>query len=295
MTDDDRALVDRFLDMMAAEAGASRHTLAAYRNDLERAAEALGGRLGEAPTDQVARLGERWAGLAPSTVARRSAALRRFFGFLVDEGLRRDDPSGALPRPRFERPLPRILDEQDVARLFAEAENRAASGESAAVRNLALLELLYGSGLRASELVTLPRGALRKGQPFLILRGKGAKERLVPISSRAEQAVEQWLEHVPSDSLWLFPGGKSHLSRVRLFQIVRQLAADAGIAPERISPHVLRHAFATHLLSGGADLRVLQTLLGHADIATTQIYTHVDSARLVELVNSRHPLATRGR
>jgi integrase/recombinase XerD len=295
VTDDDRALVDRFLDMMAAEAGASRHTLAAYRNDLERAADALGGLLGQAPADRVARLGECWADLAPSTVARRSAALRRFFGFLVDEGLRSDDPSAALPRPRFERPLPRILDEQDVARLFAEAEARAASGEMAAVRNLALLELLYGSGLRASELVTLPRGALRKGQPFLILRGKGAKERLVPISSRAEAAVEQWLEHVPRDSLWLFPGGKSHLSRVRLFQLVRQMAADAGIAPERISPHVLRHAFATHLLSGGADLRVLQSLLGHADIATTQIYTHVDSARLVELVNSRHPLATRGR
>jgi integrase/recombinase XerD len=295
VTDDDRALVDRFLDMMAAEAGASRHTLAAYRNDLERAAEALGGLLGQAPADRVGRLGECWTDLAPSTVARRSAALRRFFGFLVDEGLRPDDPSAALPRPRFERPLPRILDEKDVARMFAEAEARAASGEMAAVRNLALLELLYGSGLRASELVTLPRGALRKGQPFLILRGKGAKERLVPISSRAEAAVEQWLEHVPSDSLWLFPGGRSHLSRVRLFPIVRQLAADAGIAPERISPHVLRHAFATHLLSGGADLRVLQSLLGHADIATTQIYTHVDSARLVELVNSRHPLATRGR
>jgi integrase/recombinase XerD len=295
VTDDDRALVDRFLDMMAAEAGASRHTLAAYRSDLERAAAALDGPLGNAPADRVARLGERWADLAPSTVARRSAALRRFFGFLVDEGLRPDDPSAALPRPRFERPLPRILDEQDVARLFAEAEDRAASGEAAAVRNLALLELLYGSGLRASELVTLPRGALRKGQPFLILRGKGAKERLVPISSRAEAAVEQWIEHVPKDSLWLFPGGKQHLSRVRLFQIVRQMAADAAIAPDRISPHVLRHAFATHLLSGGADLRVLQSLLGHADIATTQIYTHVDSARLVELVNSRHPLATRGR
>ncbi|HEX6741634.1 MAG TPA: tyrosine-type recombinase/integrase, partial [Sphingomicrobium sp.] len=245
--------------------------------------------------DSIARLGERWADLASSTVARRSAALRRFFGFLVDEGLRGDDPSAVLPRPRFERPLPRILDEQDVARLFAEAEGRAASGEGAAVRNLALLELLYGSGLRASELVTLPRGALRKGQPFLILRGKGNKERLVPISSRAEAAVERWLEHVPAKSLWLFPSGRKHLSRVRLFQIVRQLAADAGIAPQRVSPHVLRHAFATHLLSGGADLRVLQSLLGHADIATTQIYTHVDSARLVELVNTRHPLATRSR
>jgi integrase/recombinase XerD len=191
--------------------------------------------------------------------------------------------------------LPRILDEGEISRMFEAAEDRAASGEPIASRNLAVLELLYGSGLRASELVGLSRGAVRSGQPFLILRGKGSKERLVPISSRAETAVGQWLQHVPSDSLWLFPSGKSHLSRVRLFQIVRQMAADAGIAPDRVSPHVLRHAFATHLLSGGADLRVLQSLLGHADIATTQIYTHVDSARLVELVNARHPLATRSR
>jgi integrase/recombinase XerD len=290
---DDRALVDRFLDMMAAEAGASNHTLAAYRNDLERAAEGLGGRLGNARSDDVATLGEQWRDLAPSTVARRSAALRRFFGFLVDEGLRGDDPSAALPSPRFERPLPRILDAPEVEAMFRQAEDRAASEEPAAVRNLALLELLYGSGLRATELVSLPRGALRKGQPFLIVRGKGSKERLVPISSRAEAAVARWLEHVARDALWLFPSGKKHLSRVRLFQIVRHMAADAGIAPERVSPHVLRHAFATHLLSGGADLRVLQSLLGHADIATTQIYTHVDSARLIELVNTRHPLADR--
>jgi integrase/recombinase XerD len=291
---DDRALVDRFLDMMAAEAGASRHTLAAYRNDLERAAECLATISGAASAD-VARLGEQWAELAPSTVARRSAALRRFFGFLVDDGLRRDDPSEALPRPRFERPLPRILESEEVERMFTAAEERAASGEVAALRNLALLELLYGSGLRASELVSLPRAAVRAGQPFLMIRGKGAKERLVPISSRAEAAVAKWIEVAPGGTLWLFPSGKSHLSRVRLFQIVRVMAADAGIAPERVSPHVLRHAFATHLLSGGADLRVLQSLLGHADIATTQIYTHVDSARLVELVNSKHPLATRGR
>lgn len=295
MSADDRALVDRFLDMMAAEAGASPNTLAAYRNDLERSRDSLRGDLGNADADLVSTLGEQWRDLAPSTVARRSAALRRFFGFLVDEGYRKDDPSSALPRPRFERPLPRILDSDEVSRMFSESEDRAASGSAIAVRNLALLELLYGSGLRASELVTLPRNSLRKGQPFLILRGKGAKERLVPISSRAEAAVDRWLEHVETKSLWLFPSGKSHLSRVRLFQIVRQMAADAGISPERVSPHVLRHAFATHLLSGGADLRVLQSLLGHADIATTQIYTHVDSARLVELVNSRHPLATRSR
>ena len=294
MTADDQALVDRFLDMLAAEAGASKHTLTAYRNDLERAAESAGS-LAVASADDLSRLGSRWAELAPSTVARRSAALRRFFGFLVDEGLRDDDPSGALPRPRLERPLPRILDEEEVRRMFEAAEDRAASGEAAAVRNLALIELLYGSGLRASELVSLPRGAVRPKQPFLMVFGKGSKERLVPISSRAEAAVQAWLEHVPSGTAWLFPSGKAHLSRVRLFQIVRQMAADAGISPERVSPHVLRHAFATHLLSGGADLRVLQSLLGHADIATTQIYTHVDSARLVELVNARHPLATRGR
>jgi len=294
VTPDDQALVDRFLDMMAAEAGASRHTLAAYYNDLERAGEAVAS-LGTASTDELSRLGTMWSALAPSTVARRSAALRRFFGFLVDEGLRKDDPSAALPRPRLERPLPRILDEAEIQRMFEAAEDRASSGEGTAVRNLALLELLYGSGLRASELVGLPRGSVRPGQPFLMVRGKGDKERLVPISTRADAAVRVWLEQVTSDSLWLFPSGKKHLSRVRLFQIVRTMAADAGLAPERVSPHVLRHAFATHLLSGGADLRVLQSLLGHADIATTQIYTHVDSARLVELVNARHPLATRNR
>ena len=294
MTPDDRALVDRFLDMMAAEAGSSRHTLAAYRNDLERSAESVGS-LGEASAEDLSRLGAAWAELSPATVARRSASLRRFFGFLVDDGLRKDDPSATLPRPRLERPLPRILETSEVERMFEAAEERAASGEPAAVRNLALLELLYGSGLRATELVSLPRGAVRSGQPFLMVRGKGSKERLVPISARAGAAVGRWLELVPGDTLWLFPSGKTHLSRVRLFQIVRAMAADAGIAPERVSPHVLRHAFATHLLSGGADLRVLQSLLGHADIATTQIYTHVDSARLVELVNSRHPLATRSR
>lgn len=294
MTPDDRALVDRFLDMMAAEAGSSRHTLAAYRNDLERAADSLSS-LGQASSDDLSRLGAAWANLAPATVARRSASLRRFYGFLADDGLRTDDPSATLPRPRFERPLPRILDSSEVQRMFEAAEERAASGESAAVRNLSLLELLYGSGLRATELVSLPRGAVRPGQPFLMVRGKGSKERLVPISSRAESAVGAWMDLIPGDTLWLFPSGKTHLSRVRLFQVVRAMAADAGISPERVSPHVLRHAFATHLLSGGADLRVLQSLLGHADIATTQIYTHVDSARLVELVNSRHPLATRGR
>jgi integrase/recombinase XerD len=295
VTDDDRALVDRFLEMMAAEAGASRNTLAAYRSDLTAAAADLGGVLSEATSEALTGLGAVWADYSSATVARRSAALRRFYGFLLDDGLRADDPSAALPRPALERPLPRILDEGEVEAIFREVEDRAASGLPLGLRNLALLELLYGSGLRASELVSLPRRALRPGQPFLILKGKGDKERLVPISSRAETAVEKWLAHVPAASPWLFPSGKGHLSRMRLFQLVREMAGLAGIAPDRVSPHVLRHAFATHLLSGGADLRVLQSLLGHADIATTQIYTHVDSARLVELVNARHPLADRDR
>ncbi|MFL6738502.1 MAG: tyrosine recombinase [Sphingomicrobium sp.] len=291
MSPEDRALVDRFCDMMAAEIGASRNTLLAYRRDLAAAAETVGS-LERAGTSELSMLGEAWAELAPSTVARRSAALRRFYGFLLDDGMRADDPSSALPKPRLQRPLPRILESGEVEAIFTVIEERAASGEPLALRNLALLELLYGSGLRATELVSLPRRAVRPGQPFLMLRGKGDKERLVPVSERAAEAVQKWLAHVPATSPWLFPSGKSHLSRVRLFQLVRGMAALAGIAPDRISPHVLRHAFATHLLAGGADLRVLQALLGHADIATTQIYTHVDAARLVELVNSRHPLAT---
>lgn len=291
----DRALVDHFLDMLAAEAGASPNTLAAYRSDLEKAAIDLGSSLGDARQESLAKLGESWSDLAASTVARRSSALRRFYRFLVDDGLRADDPSPALPQPKLQRPLPRVLSESEIESIFHAVGDKAASEEPLAQRNLALLELLYGSGLRATELVSLPRSAVREGQPFLILRGKGSKERLVPISGRAQAAVKSWLANVPASSPWLFPSGKKHVTRVRLFQLVREMAAEAGIAPERISPHVLRHAFATHLLSGGADLRVLQSLLGHADIATTQIYTHVDAARLVKLVNERHPLADRSR
>lgn len=289
MTVDDLALVDRFIDMLASEAGASRHTLSAYRSDLA-AAGTIVPSLGAASMDQLGELAPAWSGLASSTLARRSAALRRFYGFLQEEGLRADNPGAALPRPRQVRPLPRILDRDDVDAMFQSAEDKAASGEPASLRNLALLELLYGSGLRASELVSLPRRALRKGQPFLIIRGKGDKERLVPVSSRASEAVERWSATLV-EGQWLFPSRAGHISRVRLFQIMRTMAAAAGVAPERVSPHVLRHAFATHLLAGGADLRALQTLLGHADIATTQIYTHVDSERLVQLVNERHPLA----
>ena len=287
----DGALFDRFLDMLASEAGASQNTLAAYRSDLQAAAADLPCSLSEASNEELRALPPAWRHLANSTVARRLAALRRFFDFLQEEGIRSDNPAASLVRPRIERPLPRILDCDEVEAMFSAAQDRASSGQSTALRNLALLELLYGSGLRATELVSLPRRAVRPGQPFLIIRGNGDKERLVPISSRAADAVQRWTECLTDDSKWLFPSRTKHLSRVRLFQILRGVAAQAGLAPERVSPHVLRHAFATHLLAGGADLRALQTLLGHADIGTTQIYTHVDSDRLVKLVNERHPLA----
>ena len=278
--------------MLAAERGAAANTLAAYRRDLEGAEEVLGDLAG-ADGAALARLGAAWADLAPSSLARKSSALRQFFGFLVDEGLRKDDPSPALPRPRTRRPLPRILSHGDVEALFARAETEAAGDRAEAVRLLALLELLYGSGLRASELVSLPLSAVPRDAPFLTVTGKGGQQRMVPVSTRARLALSRWLALRAGESKLLFPsrGAKGHVTRERLFQMLRDLAARAGLDPARVSPHVLRHAFATHLLEGGADLRVLQTLLGHADIATTQIYTHVDAARLVALVNERHPLA----
>jgi integrase/recombinase XerD len=287
---EDRRQIAAFLEMMAAEAGAARNTLLAYERDLRGASELLGGNLALAKPDALQGLAAAWMPLKRATVARKAAALRRFYAFLQDEGIRADDPSPALPRPASERPLPKILDHLAVDALFAEIERRKAQGGTAALRLSALIELLYGSGLRATELVSLPRNAVSPDKPFLILKGKGGRERLVPISDRARLAVAAHAAHVPRDALYLFPSGKKHLSRVRLYQLVREFAADAGIPPDRISPHVLRHAFATHLLEGGADLRAVQMLLGHADIATTQIYTHVDSRRLIELVNSRHPL-----
>lgn len=291
----DRALIASFLDMMTSEGGAARNTISAYRSDLESASALVPGGLSSAPATHLATLGTLWAALARATVARKSAALRRFYAFLVEEGVRDDDPSGALPRPVAARPLPKVLGHAEIDALFSVLLAQVETGDPLALRNIALIELLYGSGLRATELVSLPRNALRVGQPYLILAGKGGRERLVPVSGRAQAAVIAWRAHVPDTGIWLFPSGKSHLSRVRLFQLVRALAGQAGIAPDRISPHVLRHAFATHLLEGGADLRALQALLGHADIATTQIYTHVDAQRLVELVNGKHPLGDAAR
>jgi integrase/recombinase XerD len=284
------AAIDDFLAMLAAERGAAANTLAAYRRDLE-SAEAIVGPLASADGAALGSLAKAWAGLAPASVARKSSALRQFYAFLVDEGVRGDDPSAALPRPATRRPLPKILSHDEVERLFARAEIEAGSERPEGVRMLALLELLYGSGLRATELVSLPLAAVPRDAPLLTVTGKGGQARMVPVSRAASAALSRWLAVRP-EGRFLFPsrGGK-HLSRVRLFQLLKELAVRADIAPQKVSPHVLRHAFATHLLEGGADLRVLQTLLGHADIATTQIYTHVDSARLVALVNERHPLA----
>lgn len=277
--------------MLATERGAARNTVLAYGRDLEQAEELLGGRLDDASPAQLARMGQGWASLAPATVARKISALRQFFGFLVDEGLREDDPTHALPRPATRRPLPKILSHADVEKLFARAEDEAAGDSHAAVRLLTFLEMLYGSGLRATELVSLPLSAVPRDAPFITVTGKGGQARMVPVSQRASAALSRWLALRDAGSQYLFPSRNSHVSRIRLYQLLKELAVRADIAPEKVSPHVLRHAFATHLLEGGADLRALQTLLGHADISTTQIYTHVDAARLVKLVNERHPLA----
>ncbi len=282
--------IEDFLIMLSAERGAASNTLAAYRRDLQGAEEILGD-LTTASGDRFNELSSAWADLAPTSVARKSSALRQFYGFLQDEGLRNDDPSSKLPRPRAHRPLPKVLSHQEVEAFLLQAEEEAQSGNAAALRTLALVELLYGSGLRASELVSLPLAAVPRDAPFVTVTGKGGQDRTVPISRRAGHALSQWLSLHHNGAPYVFPSRKGHISRVRLFQIVRDLARRADIPPEKVSPHVLRHAFATHLLEGGADLRVLQTLLGHADIATTQIYTHIDSARLVTLVNQRHPLA----
>lgn len=289
----DAVYIDRFLEMMAAESGASQNTLSAYRSDLEQASGFAKGKLSDSDRSRLQDIASGWSDLKNSSVSRKSSSLRRFFGFLVEEGFRQDDPSDALPRPGGQRNLPKILSHEEIARIFEtiEAPLGVSKIKPHDARLSALIELLYGSGLRASELVSLPRKSVMMDRPFLIVRGKGGKERLVPISDRARAAVNRWICFVDAEDKYLFPSRTGHLTRIRLFQIIKSLAVKADINPIKISPHVLRHAFATHLLEGGADLRALQTLLGHSDISTTQIYTHVDSARLVDLVNKRHPLS----
>ncbi|WP_426167254.1 tyrosine recombinase [Sandarakinorhabdus sp. DWP1-3-1] len=293
---DDARLIALFLDMLAAERGAARNTLLAYGRDLEQASAWLDGRLGTAQAPELAQLSAHWAGLARASAARKGSAVRQFLAFLQSDGIRADNPRRDLAAATAARPLPKTLDPRDVDRLFAALADRLAAhpGDPRTLRLAALIELLYGSGLRATELVSMPRHAVRPGRGFIVLAGKGGKERLAPIGSRAEAAVAAHAALVPIAARHLFPSRNgTHLTRLRLYQLVKELAAAAGIPPDRVSPHVLRHAFATHLLEGGADLRTLQTLLGHADIATTQIYTHVASKALVELVNARHPLADR--
>lgn len=289
--------------MLAAERGAARNTLDAYRRDLVDFA-GFAARRGQAADDagaELLRAYVKWLdgqGMAARTQARRLSALRRFFRFLATEGLRADDPTLALDLPRQGQPLPKILSEPEVEALLAAA--RAVEGADG-VRLVALLELLYATGMRVSELVALPLAAVARDRRFLLVRGKGDKERLVPLGDAARQAVAAWLPERARllgprrSSPYLFPshGDAGHLTRQRLGQLLKAVAVAAGLDRAKVSPHVLRHAFATHLLNRGADLRSVQAMLGHADISTTQIYTHVLDARLRALVETHHPLARR--
>ena len=296
---------DTFLEMMAAERGAAAHTLTAYARDLAdlSAFLAVGGRnLGTASEQEVEAwfedLGAR--GLSAATAARRRSAIRQFYGFVVSEGWRKDDPSARLDAPKKGRVLPKTLSRDESVRLIDAA---AARDGAAGARLAAMVEILYASGLRVSELVALPLAAVARDPAFLMVKGKGGKERLVPLGAPARIAIRTYLAHRPrflpkgdAANPWLFPsrGASRRLTARRLAQLLDEAAADAGIDPARVSPHVLRHAFATHLLDGGADLRIVQTLLGHADIGTTQIYTHVTSERLRDVVATHHPLARNG-
>lgn len=296
--------VEAFLEMLAAERGAARNTLAAYTADLADAAAFLAARGSSLASADAASLRAYLealaaAGLSARTAARRLSALRQFHLFLYRERIRPDDPTAELDRPRPGRRLPRVLSVEEVGRLI-----EAAAGTSATdgLRDAALIELLYGSGLRASEVVALPRAAFNAATEALLVRGKGGKERLVPLGPRARAAVAAMLSAGDAGSRrppsrWLFParGASGHLTRQTLGHIVKRAAVAAGIDPARVSPHVLRHAFATHLLEGGADLRTLQAMLGHADVATTEIYTHVSAGRLAATVAAHHPLARGGR
>ncbi|MFQ5775986.1 MAG: site-specific tyrosine recombinase XerD [Kiloniellaceae bacterium] len=294
--------VESFLEMLMAERGAAPNTIAAYCRDLDHFAAFLARRRRTPERARVedvraylARLSG--AGLAPRTVARRLSALRQFHRFLFGEGVRGDDPTAIIDSPRLGRPLPKILSEGEVDRLLAAA--RAREGVEG-LRLLALVELLYATGLRVSELISLPLSAVARDPRVLVVGGKGGKERMVPLSQPAREAVARYGAARRSaggpETEWLFPsrGGSGHLSRQRVAQLLKGLAVEAGLDPAKVSPHVLRHAFATHLLDHGADLRSVQKMLGHADISTTQIYTHVLSERLKSLVHDLHPLARRG-
>jgi integrase/recombinase XerD len=297
------ARIEAFLEMMSVERGASENTLASYRRDLEDASQATGGRLADAvAADLRAYLGGlAEQGFAASSQARKLSALRQFFKFLYAENLRADDPTGTLDSPRQGRSLPKTMTEDETGRLLDRAalEAQRSGAEMLAARRMhALVEVLYATGLRVSELVALPVTVARRDERFFVVRGKGNKERMVPLSAKARAAMNAWLaardgNPTFSESSYLFPSPaeSGHLPRQVFARDLKGLAARAGISAKKVSPHVLRHAFASHLLQNGADLRAVQQLLGHADISTTQIYTHVLEERLVRLVHDHHPLA----
>ncbi|MEA2985749.1 MAG: integrase/recombinase XerD [Alphaproteobacteria bacterium] len=304
----DQNLIELFLDMLAAERGAGVNTLAAYRRDLEDLSAALaanGGAIAKAETDALrdylGALAKR--GFKASSVARRLSAIRQLYRFLYAENRRRDDPAAVLEGPKRALTLPKILSIADVDCLLKQAHADAADPERRAPERLraarlaCLLEVLYATGLRVSELVALPVSSARQDARMLVVRGKGEKERLVPLNDPAKRAMADYLALLAKlpervETKWLFPsfGESGHLTRQHFARDLKALAAKAGLKAARVSPHVLRHAFASHLLHNGADLRVVQTLLGHADISTTQIYTHVLEERLKSLVRDLHPL-----
>jgi integrase/recombinase XerD len=308
----DSTLIELFLDMLASEGGAAANTLAAYARDLADLSAHLretGTMLEGATTEDLrgylARLAER--GFKASSVARRLSAARQLFRFLYAEGYRSDDPASVLEGPKRGRPLPKVLSIGEVDRMLAHARagitdpQRSQSERLRAARLNCLLEVLYATGLRVSELVALARSTARPDQRLLLVRGKGGKERMVPLNEAAKRAMADYLallsEHeTDGQAKWLFPsfGESGHLSRQHFARELKELALGAGLRPDRVSPHVLRHAFASHLLHNGADLRIVQMLLGHADISTTQVYTHVLEERLKSLVRDLHPLAGDG-
>jgi len=300
--------MDAFLEMMAAERAAAANTLKAYGKDLADAAGFLARRgrdLADATAEDVeayfADLGAR--GLAPATAARRRAAVRQFYRFVLGERWRADDPSRRVDAPKRGRPLPKVMSQDEIERLIAAASARdGTDGGPGALRLACLIELIYASGMRVSEATSLTLAAVAGDPAYLIVRGKGGKERLAPLNRAARGAIKTYLAarrafppRGSRESPWLFPsrGKAGRLTPRRFAQLLEEAAIAGGVDPAKVSPHVLRHAFATHLLEGGADLRVVQTLLGHADIATTQIYTHVTEGRLREVVETKHPLARR--
>lgn len=302
--------IETFLEMMSAERGAAENTLQSYRHDLEAASEFIaskGAKLSQATPAQIQATLDDMAqqGFASTTQARRLSALKQFYKFLYTEGLRNDDPTGIIDAPKKRQSLPKVLSEKQVSQLLelSEAEIQQCSTEKSgdylrALRLHALLETLYATGLRVSELVSLPVSVIRSDHRFLMVRGKGGKERLVPLSGKARSALQNYLtlrDTIPAyaESIWLFPAQSDtgYLARQVFARELKSLGARAGISAAALSPHILRHAFASHLLQNGADLRSVQQLLGHSDISTTQIYTHILEERLHKLVNEHHPLA----